>query len=78
MRQEIRKMFSLKVKCYNAIMIDIKEYLAVFHGAKTSENCFDTELREILLKSTPDSWRRQAYVHGFDCEYITLKICRHV
>ena len=32
-----------------------------------------TELNEILKNSMPNSWSKQAYVQGFDCEYILLK-----
>ena len=32
-----------------------------------------TELNEILLNSMPNSWYKQAYVQGFDCEYILYK-----
>ena len=30
-------------------------------------------LKEIFWNSTPNSWSKQAYVQGFDCEYITFK-----
>ena len=32
-----------------------------------------TELNEIILNSTPNSWYMQAYVQGFDCEFISFK-----
>ena len=31
------------------------------------------ELNEILFNSIPNSWSKQACVHGFHCEYITLQ-----
>ena len=31
------------------------------------------ELNEILPNSIPNRWSRQAYVQGFDCEYINFK-----
>ena len=34
------------------------------------ENMGVTELNEILLNSTTNSWYKQAYVQGFDCETI--------
>ena len=37
-----------------------------------------TELNEILLNSMSNRWIKQANVHGFDCETITLKICQRV
>ena len=32
-----------------------------------------TEINKILLNSTPNSWYKQAYVQGFDCESILFK-----
>ena len=32
-----------------------------------------TELNEILLNSMPNSWSKQAYIQGFDCETICFK-----
>ena len=32
-----------------------------------------TELNEILLNSIPNSWSKQAYVQGFNCETISFK-----
>ena len=33
-----------------------------------------TELNEILLNSTPNSWYKQTYVQGFDFESISFKM----
>ena len=35
-------------------------------------NCV-MEINEILLNSIPNSWIKQVYVKGFDCESITFK-----
>ena len=32
-----------------------------------------TKLNYILLNIMPNIWSKQAYVQGFDCEYITFK-----
>ena len=55
-------------------MIDLKEYLYVFPGAKKSDKICETELNEILLNRMPNIYIRQAYVQGFDCENINFKI----
>ena len=52
-------------------MIDLNEYLATFPEAKASNKNSDTELNEIVLNIIPNVWSEQAYVKGFDCEYIT-------
>ena len=31
-----------------------------------------TELNKILLNSMPNSWSKQAYIQGLDCESITF------
>ena len=54
-------------------MIYLNEYLAVFPGANSSGKICETELNEILLKKTPNSWSRQAYVQSFYYEAINLK-----
>ena len=59
-------------------MIKLHEYLAVFPVAKTGDTTGEMELNEIILNSIPNGYIRQAYVEGFDCEYITLKICKYV
>ena len=58
---------------YDDRMIDLNEYLALLPGAKASDKCFDMELNGIILNRMPNVWSRQAYVQGFDFEYITLK-----
>ena len=39
-------------------------------GATLADKIGVTEFNEIILNSIPDSWSKQAYVIGFDCEYI--------
>ena len=48
----------------------MNEYLDYFPGATLSDKIEVTELNEILLKIMPNSWSKQAYFQGFDCEYI--------
>ena len=62
--------FSLKVRRYAARLIDLNGYLAYFPGATMADKMGITELIEILLNSIPNSWYKQAYVQGFDCETV--------
>ena len=62
----------LKLRRYTDRMIDLNEYLSVLHGAKLSDEIFETELNRILLNSMPNIWIRQACVQVFDCETITF------
>ena len=43
-------------------MIDINDFMSVFHGAKEGGKFCETELNEILFNSIPNSCSRQAYV----------------
>ena len=70
MRRGIKKPRSLTVRRYTARLIDLNEYLASFPRAALTDNIGVTKLNEILLNSMPNSWSKQAYVQGFDCEYI--------
>ena len=36
-------------------------------------NFFVMELNDLFLNITPNSWSKQEYVHGFDCESISFK-----
>ena len=58
---------------YAARLIGLNEYLSSFLGATTTDKFGVTELDEIILNSTPNSWSNQAYVKGFDCESILFK-----
>ena len=73
MRRKMRKPQGLRVRLYNACLIDINEYLATFLGEKSSDKICEAELNEILLNSMPNRWSRQAPVQGFYCESINLK-----
>ena len=64
------KLRSLKVRNYAVRLIDMNKYLDYFPGATLSDKIEVTELNEILLKIMPNSWSKQAYFQGFDCEYI--------
>ena len=37
-----------------------------------------TELNEILWNSMANSWSKQVYVQGFECESITFKISDNI
>ena len=71
MRCGMRKPRSLKVKCYATSFIDLNEYLAVLPGEKIIDKTCMMEQNDFSKKSTPNRWRKQAYVLGFDCENIT-------
>ena len=73
MRRGTEKPRALTVRRYAARLIDINEYLTSFPGATLNDKIGVTELKEILPNSMSNSWSRQAYVQGFDCEFITLK-----
>ena len=73
MRRGMKKPRALTVICYAARLIDINEYLASFPRATLNDKISVMELKKILLNSMPNSWSRQAYIQGFDCESITFK-----
>ena len=56
-----------------AHLIDLNKYLASFPGATLADKIDVTEFNEIILNRTPNSWSKQAYVQGFDCESILFK-----
>ena len=66
-------MRDLKVRRYAARLIWSNYYLASFPGATFSDKIGVTALGDILLNSITNSWYKQAYVQGFDCEYILFK-----
>ena len=68
MRRGMKKSRALTVKRFAARLININEYLASFPGATLNDKNGVTKLKEILLKSIPNSWSKQAYIKGFDCE----------
>ena len=63
----------LTIRQYVARFIDLNEYLASFPGATMSDKMGVTKLNEILLNSMINSWSKQAFSQGFDCETISLK-----
>ena len=63
----------LKVGCYTACLVEINEYLAIFHWAKISDRICVTDLNDIILNSMPNSWSKKSYLQGFDCESINFK-----
>ena len=52
-----------------ARLIELNEYLALFHGAALSDKFGVTDLNKSLLNSMPNSWSKQAYVQGFDRDF---------
>ena len=65
MHRGMRKPHGLKVRCYMAHLIGLNEYLPSFPGSKPTHKICMTELNEILLKSMPNSWSKQAYVQPY-------------
>ena len=61
------------MRCYAARLIDIDKYLASFPEATLTDKICVTEINEILLNSMPNSWYKQVYVQGFDCESTMFK-----
>ena len=70
---EEKKPRILTVRPYRGRLIDLHEYLASVLGETLTDKIGLTDLNEILLKSMPNSWSKQAYLQGFDCETITFK-----
>ena len=73
MRHGTKNPRGLAVRHYAARLIDLNEHLASFLGAIFSGKIGITELNDILLNSMHNSWSKQAYVQGFECEYISFK-----
>ena len=67
----MRKTHGLKVRRYAYRLIDLNYHLAVFPGAKISDTICTMNLNEFLLNSMPKRCSKQAFVQGFDYEYIT-------
>ena len=72
-RHRTSKLGGLKERHYTARLIDLKKYLALLPGATFSDKIGVSGLNEILFNSMLNSWNKQAYVQGFDCEYIYFK-----
>ena len=60
----MRNQCGSKVIHYDACMIDINKYLAVFPGSKESGGFFEAELNEMFLNRITNRWNWQAYVQG--------------
>ena len=71
MQRGMRKVHGIKVSLYTASLIDRNNYLYLLPGATLSNNIRVTELNEVLLNIMPKSWRKQAYVQGYERVYIT-------
>ena len=54
-------------------LIYLNWYLASILGATLADKIDVTELNDIFLNSTSNSWSKKAYVWGFDWESILLK-----
>ena len=54
-------------------MLGLNEYLSSLPGNNFSDKFGVNELNGILFKGMPNIWSKQAYVQGFDCEYILFK-----
>ena len=54
-------------------MIGLNEYLASVTGDNIADEMSVPELNVILLNSMPNSWYKQMYVQGFDCEANSFK-----
>ena len=63
----------LKIRRHALRLIYLNEYLASYPGAAMTDKMGVTELNDILLKSMPKSWSKQAYGQGFDWESIYFK-----
>ena len=69
MRRGMRKLRGLKVRHYADFLIDLNEYLTSLPGDTLSGKIEVTELSKMLSDNMPNSWSKQVYVNGFDCEY---------
>ena len=67
------KLCHLKLIIYEARLLGLNEYLSSLPGNNFSDKFGVNELNEILFKGMPNIWSKQAYVQGFDCEYILFK-----
>ena len=73
MRRGMSNQCVLKVRQYQACLINLNKYLYLFTGSKLTGKIGMTEINEILLNIMTNSWTKQAYVQGFDGGYITFK-----
>ena len=73
MRRGMKKSRALTVRRYADLLIHINEYLPSFPGDTLNDKIGVTKEIEIIIKSMPNRWSRQAYIQGFDCESINFK-----
>ena len=66
MHSGMRKPHGLKLRFYVDHLICHNEYLPSLFGSTPTHQIGMTELNEIVFNSMPNSWRKQAYVQGFD------------
>ena len=73
MHHGMEKLHSLTARRYAEHLIYINAYLASFPGETLTDKIGVTDLNEIILNNMTNIWSKQAYLQGFDCEYITFK-----
>ena len=66
------KTCSVKVRLYTARLIDLNECSDSLPGANLADKIYVTELNKTILNRMPNSWSKQSYVQGFDCESISF------
>ena len=59
-----------KIRRYSAHLTEPNEYLSVFWGLDATNKCFWGELNKIILRSTPNGWDYQAFLHLFYFESV--------
>ena len=64
---------SIKLRCYAACLIGLNECLDSSPGATLADNIDKNKLNNIILNRMSNRSFKQAYVQGFDCEYISFK-----
>ena len=67
MHHRMRDPLGLKVIHYAAHLVDLNDYLAMFHGENISDKNCVTELNENLLNGMPNSCIKQLYLQVFYC-----------
>ena len=65
-------MCSLKIIRYVARVMDLNEYLDYCPGSTLYDTIGPCYPKNTILNSMPNIWSNQAYVQGFDCEYISF------
>ena len=71
-RRCMKNLCSLKLRLYAERLIDLNEYLASFPGDIMAKKMGIPELNKKILNSMSNSWSKQAYVQGFQCENISF------